>query len=117
FGAEAPLPILRHPEFQLSHPRHQRPSLIARAVALAVGGAFALLGTHGFIHLPFQHLPDNLLDQRPQKILLPRHPLFPVGSFRVILLSGHLLLSFLSAANGMLKGLACPKSICRTSAA
>ena len=59
-----------------------------------------------FVHFAFQHLLDHLLDQRPEEVLLLRHQLFPVGLLRAILLSGHLLLSFLSAANGMLKGLA-----------
>ena len=55
-GREAPVPVLRHPQLRLADPGHQRPAVVARAVAEPAGAALALGGTQRVGHLGLQHL-------------------------------------------------------------
>ena len=104
--AKTPLPILRHAQFEFPDPGHQRPPVIPGSVSLPARSALPFRRSQCLVHLRFQHLLDHLLYERPQEIILLRYNLFPVDLLRAILLSGHLVLSFPSAHNGILKGLA-----------
>lgn len=95
------LPVLRHPQFQLPHPRDQRPAVISRTVVAPILRALPLLGAQRLIHLRLQDLLENLSNQRSQEILLLPHQLFPVRLLRAILLAGHLAFPFFPPPNGM----------------
>ena len=59
-GPEPPLPVLRHPQLDLAHARHQRPAVVTRPVAQPARRALAFARLQRLVHLRFQHLLQRL---------------------------------------------------------
>jgi hypothetical protein len=88
-GRKPTHPVLRHPQFELADPRHQRPAVVPRPIALPPRRALALLGAHSLGHLRFEHLLQRRPHQRPQKLLVLRQNGFDVDRPRLTLPLGH----------------------------
>src|SRR3954447_14094646 len=93
-GPESSLPVLWHPQLELAHTRDQCPSVIAGTIPLPTRRALSFPSSERLLHLRFQYLLNDFLDERPQKLLLLGQHFFPVRLLRVILLSGHLSFPF-----------------------
>src|SRR5207249_4922589 len=91
-GAEVPLPVLRHAQFQLPHPRDQRPLIVPAAITAPVGRPLALARSQGLVHLYLEDLLHHFLDHRAQVVAFLhqfQQPRFPFLAGCSILLSGH----------------------------
>src|SRR6202166_4324457 len=91
--AEPSLPILRHSQLQLPHPCDQRSSVVPAPVSLPTPRPLALLRAQAFVHLPFQHILNDSLQQTPKRVVLLserfHEDCLPILTFRVILFLGH----------------------------
>jgi len=75
-SGEMPGAILRQPQFQFADPRHQRPTVVAGAVAEPLWRALAFPRPQGLVHLRFEHLLHDRADYLAQPIRVRKQNVF-----------------------------------------
>ena len=88
-GREAPIPVLRHPEFELADASDEGAGVIASAVAETGGRALALLGPERIRHLGFEHLLHDGTHDGAQAIRVCGEQVFDGGERGFTLGLGH----------------------------
>jgi hypothetical protein len=88
-GGKMFLPILGNPQLELSHPGHQTPAVVARAITLSPGTSFSFFSPDGLGHLLLQDLLEHFPHQLFEAVFVSAKNLLKIDPAALTLVSGH----------------------------